>query len=102
MDQITGLELGVAEQVRVVLADEQAGQSQKILIHTLPKASGQLLSLGFEVRGERLLGIHSILSEAAVWGGNCSPNPIMPRCVQKFQQLSSYSHHRLVKAEMRL
>jgi hypothetical protein len=58
MDELAHLELRVAKEIAVFLADQQTCQGQQFLVGLATQASYQFLRFPFEIRSERLLERH--------------------------------------------
>src|SRR5579883_2022051 len=99
MHQGADLELGLAEELTVGLADEQAGEGEQLVVGALPDAGEQFLGLGFEFGGEGVVKGHGVL-RVRRWVFLRSP--IFACREQKLHQLSSCSHRTPAKWGKRL
>ena len=61
MDDVSNLELRVAEQFAVFFADQQTRQGQQVIVGLRTQAGQQFLGFHFEFCGERLLKRHKRL-----------------------------------------
>jgi hypothetical protein len=64
VDQGADLELGVAGQLALGLANERAGEGEQVGVGALAQAAGEFLGLGFEIGGQRVVVRHGVLPAA--------------------------------------
>src|SRR5207244_972781 len=87
MDEMANLEFGLAEDLALGLADEQAGQLQDVTVNPGVDARGQRLGLPLVLGGQGPGGHDYLLAE-----GIFLPTRPSPTCVQKSYQHFSCLH----------
>jgi hypothetical protein len=87
MNEIAGLEFGVAEDLVFGFADQEAGQLQDVVVNGGADACGQELGLLLLFGGQDHGGHNYLLGGGVSLAARPSPS-----CVQKFYQHFSCSH----------